>query len=150
MARALLDVFIQSYENSPEGVVIDLDDTADPTHGNQQLTFFNAYHDCHCYMPMHIYEGKSGKLITTILRPGKRPSGKEIVTILKRIIKMIHSAWPGVGIIIRGDSCYSATEVFTFCRENDLKFVFGYKAYDNLMQKSRNLVKVAKEYYHRY
>src|SRR4030043_303603 len=144
MARALLDVFIQSYENSPEGIVIDLDDTADPTHGNQQLTLFNAYHDCHCYLPLHIYEGKSGKLITTILRPGKRPSGKEIVTILKRIIHKIRQAWPDVGILIRGDAYYSCPAVYTYCKEHNLKFIFGFKPYSTLVKRSKKLTEKAR------
>jgi hypothetical protein len=118
IGAALLDAFINSYQKPPKGIVIDLDDTDDPTHGSQQLSLFNAYHDCYCYMPLHIYEGNSGKLITTILRPGKRPSGKEIVTILKRIVKKIRQAWPGVGILLRGDSYYSAPAVYDFCVTN--------------------------------
>lgn len=145
LARALLEVFIASYDTPPEGIVIDLDDTADPTYGNQQLTLFNAYHDCHCYMPMHIYEGKTGKLITTILRPGKRPSGKEIVTILKRIICIIKDAWPEVGILIRGDSSYSCPAVYRYCKEHNIKFIFGFKPYSTLVKRSRALQRKAKE-----
>lgn len=145
MARALLDVFIQSYETPPKGIVIDLDDTADPTHGNQQLTLFNAYHDCHCYLPLHIYEGKSGKLITTILRPGKRPSGKEIVSILKRIIRRIREAWPDVGILIRGDAYYSCPAVYEYCKEHNLKFIFGFKPYSTLVKRSKALQEKARE-----
>ena len=63
---------------------------------------------------------------------------------------MIQKAWPDVGIIIRGDSCYSASEVYNFCREYDLKYIFGHKAYNPLVQRSRSLVKVAKELYNRY
>ncbi len=125
LGEALVDVFIDSYKRAPEGIILDLDDTADETHGHQQLRLFNTYHDAYCYMPMHIYEGKSGKLVAAILRPGKRPSGKEIVSILKRIVRKIREAWPEVGIMIRGDSHYAAPEVYDFCEEEDLKFVFG-------------------------
>lgn len=125
LGEALVDVFIDSYKRAPEGIILDLDDTADETHGHQQLRLFNTYHDAYCYMPMHIYEGKSGKLVAAILRPGKRPSGKEIVSILKRIVRKIREAWPEVGIMIRGDSHYGAPEVYDFCEDKDLKFVFG-------------------------
>ena len=145
IARALLDVFIESYDTPPEGIVIDFDDTADSTYGNQQLTFFNAYHDCHCYMPMHIYEGKTGKLITTILRPGKRPSGKEIVSILKRIVRIIREAWPDVGILIRGDSYYSCPAVYEYCKEHNIRFIFGFKPYSTLVKRSKTLMAKAKE-----
>lgn len=145
ISEALLDVFIKSYDKPPEGILIDLDDTDDPTYGNQQLTLFNAYHDCHCYMPMHIYEGKTGKLITTILRPGKRPSGKEIVTILKRIVGHIRKAWPGVGILYRGDSSYGAPEVYSYCKEHNIKFICGLPPNKILMKRSRELQEEAEE-----
>jgi len=150
IAQAFVEVFIASYKKPPEGIVIDLDETEDVTYGHQQLALFNSYYDSRCYLPMHIYEGRTGKLITTILRPGRRPSGEEIVTILKRIISKIRKAWPDIGIIIRGDSCYSAPEVFDFCREHDLKFIFGYKSYNPVVKESRNLLRIAKEYYTRY
>lgn len=147
IAQAFLNVFIDSYDEAPEGIIIDIDDTDDPTHGNQQLTFFNAYHDTYCYMPLHIYEGKSGKLITTILRPGKRPSGREIVSILKRIVKRIRASWPGVGIIFRGDSYYSCPEVFDFCDEHNIKHVLGLTPRKPMLKKAGNLMEKAKELY---
>jgi hypothetical protein len=96
-------------------------------------------------LPLHIYEGKSGKLITTILRPGKRPSGKEIVSILKRIIRIIREAWPDVGILIRGDAYYSCPDVYTYCKEHNIKFIFGFKPYSTLVKRSKALSKKAKE-----
>jgi hypothetical protein len=147
IAKVLVDVFIDSYDRPPQSIILDIDDTDDPTYGNQQLSLFNAYHDCYCYMPLHIYEGKSGKLITTILRPGKRASGKEIVSILKRIIKKISKAWPGVGIIIRGDSYYSSPAVYDFCRENNIKYVLGFKSYKPVLQRAHGLINKARELY---
>jgi hypothetical protein len=147
IGEVLLDVFIDSYDSPPQSIVLDIDDTNDPTHGSQQLSLFNAYHDCYCYMPLHIYEGKSGKLITTILRPGKRPSGKEIVSIIKRIIKKIRKAWPDVGIVFRGDSYYSSPAVYDFCDDNNIKYVLGYKAYKPLLQKAKDLMAKARELY---
>lgn len=128
-------------------IVLDIDDTDDPTHGSQQLALFNAYHDNYCYMPLHIYEGESGKLITTILRPGKRPSGKEIVMILKRLVKAIRSAWPDVGIILRGDSHYSCPEVFDFCKEHNIKYLLGLTSNNPMSQRAQNLLDQAKELY---
>jgi len=64
-------------------------------------------------MPLHVYEGQSGKLITTILRPGKRPSGKEIVSYLKRIVKMIRSSWPDVSVLYSVGILITALRKFT-------------------------------------
>ncbi len=67
MAQVFVDVFINFCDRPPEGIILDIDGTDDPTHGNQQLSFFSAYHNNYCYLPLNIYEGKSGRLITTIL-----------------------------------------------------------------------------------
>jgi hypothetical protein len=147
IAEVFVDVFLDSYKKAPKGIILDLDDTPDPTHGHQQLSFFNGYHNSYCFMPLHIYEGKSGKLITTILRTGKRPSGKEIVMILGRIVRKIRQAWPRVGIIIRGDSHYGCPEVFDFCDEHNLKFVLGLTGRTPMSLKVQNLEEKAKELY---
>lgn len=147
LGEALVDIFIDSYKKAPEGIILDLDDTDDETHGHQQLRLFNAFHDMYCYMPMHIYEGKSGKLVTAILRPGKRPSGKEIVSILKRIVKKIRLAWPEVGIMIRGDSHYASPEVYDFCEEEDLKYVFGLTPQNLMWEETEELTDEAKKLY---
>lgn len=147
IAQVFVDVFIASYKKPPEGIILDIDDTEDPTHGNQQLSFFNGYHQNYCYLPIHIYEGTSGKLISTILRTGKRPSGKEIVMILKRIVRRIRQAWPEVGIIIRGDSHYSGPDMFDFAKEHNLKYVLGLTGREPMMKKARTLLAQAKELY---
>jgi len=125
IAECFIENFIVSYEQAPEAIVLDLDDTDDPTHGTQQLQFFNGYHGQYCYLPLHIYEGTSGKLITTILRPGRRPKGREVVSIIKRIVKKLRSAWPGVGILLRGDSHFATPEVFAWCERNDVQYILG-------------------------
>ena len=79
IADAILDHFIAAYNKLPKAILLDLDDTDDPTHGNQQLALFNNDYDEYCNQPMHIYKESSGKLVASTLRPGKRPSGREIV-----------------------------------------------------------------------
>jgi len=76
-------------------------------------------------VPLHIYEGQSGKLITTILRPGRRPSGPEIVMILKRVVPYLRRHWPHVRIILRGDSHFSTPDVHEFCDTHKVYFVLG-------------------------
>ena len=69
MATCIAGQFIASYDEDPALIVLDFDDTDSQTYGRQQLTLFNAYYNGYCYMPLHVYEGISGKLITTILKP---------------------------------------------------------------------------------
>ena len=147
IGQAFVDAFIDSYEAPPKGIILDIDDTDSRTYGSQQLTMFNGYYNHYCYMPTHIYEGKSGKLIASILRPGKRASGKELVSILKRIIQRIRDAWPDVGIVLRGDSHYSAPEVHDLCETNKVKFVLGQSANKALYDKASAIMAKAAELY---
>jgi hypothetical protein len=111
LAKVFVDNFIGSYDNEPKIIVLDFDDTEDKVHGDQQLALFNKYYDEYCFMPLHVYEGLSGKLITTILKPGKRAHGKTMLAIVKRLIKHIRSYWPNTIIIFRGDSHFTYPEV---------------------------------------
>jgi hypothetical protein len=125
MGYAMADNFIASYAVPPELIILDFDDTEDETHGQQQLTLFNKYYDSHCYLPLHVYEGISGKLITSILRPGKRPTGKQVVAVLKRIVKRIRATWPDTLILFRGDSHFCSPEVLRYCDKHNLLYVIG-------------------------
>ncbi len=147
IGEAFVDEFIASYDVPPKAVVLDFDDTNDEVHGNQQLSLFNGYHDQRCYCPLHIYEGQTGKLITTLLRPGARPSGKQIVSILKRLVKALRKAWPHVAVFVRGDAHFSCPEVHDFCDEHDVYFVLGQTGNDRLEQQAHPLMEQAKAEY---
>ena len=60
IAKVIVDQFIASYKTPPEAIILDIDDTDDETHGAQQLSLFNAYHDEYCYQPLFIFEGQTG------------------------------------------------------------------------------------------
>ncbi len=122
---ALLEAFIESYDKPPKKLTIDIDDTDDPTHGSQQLTLFHGYYDEYCYMPVHLYEGASGKLITTLLRPGRRIRGREAAAILKRVLDHLIMVWPKTKITLRGDSHFSAPEVHELCDGYGIDFILG-------------------------
>jgi len=125
IAEVLIDQFIASYESPPEAIILDIDDTDDPTHGAQQLSLFNAYYDEYCFQPLFIFEGRSGELVTSILRPGKRPNGKQTRAIIKRVVHRIRAAWPKVGILIRGDSHFATPELYAWCDSHAVLYVLG-------------------------
>jgi len=149
LAEVMADAFIESYRTPPVAILLDIDDTEDTTHGHQQLALFNAFYDEYCYLPIHIYEGKSGKLVTTVLRPGKRPSGAEIVAILKRVVRKIRRAWPEVGILLRADAHYTAPEVIEFCERENLRYALGLTPNAVLRREAGSLVEEAERCYHR-
>jgi hypothetical protein len=133
LGRLQVDFFISSYKKAPGTIILDFDDTEDETYGSQQLSLFNGYYGSQCYQPMHIYEGQSGKLIATILRPGKRPDGKEIAKMIRRIVRIIKKTWPKVNILFRGDSHYCGPAVFDICKEHNMQFVLGLTS-NNILQ----------------
>jgi hypothetical protein len=142
MAIALGELFVDSYDKPPKKIILDLDDTDDVVHGSQQFGLFNAFVDDYCYMPLHIYEGLSGKLITTILRPGKRPKGEEIVVILNRVLGFLREAWPKTHIIVRGDSHFSTPEVHDLCEDvPGVDYILGQAVNSKLKELGEPLMK---------
>jgi len=114
MAIAFVDNFIASYANEPKVIIIDSDDTNSFTYGQQELSLFNNYYGDYCFMPLHVYEGITGKLITTILKPGRRSKSINVFSILKRIIEYLRKHWPNTLIVFRGDSHFCSKEVMDY------------------------------------
>jgi hypothetical protein len=121
----LIDVACHSWARPPQAITLDIDDTDDPTHGQQELALFNAHFDCTCFQPIHIFEATSGKPILSLLRPGKRPSGEETARILAHVIRRIRKHWPKVSILVRGDSHYLSPETLDFLHEAGCDYILG-------------------------
>lgn len=126
LMAAMVDQFCQSYRRKPASITLDIDDTLDVVHGHQQMSLFNAHYDERCFLPIHIYEGTSGKPVAVILREGKTPAGTEVRTILKHVIGRIRSHWPAVRILVRGDSHYGRVEAMEWCEQQGVDYIFGY------------------------
>ena len=94
-------------------------------HGRQQLSLFNAHYDTRCFLPVHVYHVESGKPVAVLLRPGKTPSGAEIRTLLKHLVRRIRRHWPRTRLTFRGDSHYGRTEAMAWCEENGVDYIFG-------------------------
>jgi hypothetical protein len=125
LQAALIDQFCASWATVPTRIVLDIDDTWDAVHGGQQLALFNAHHDGYGFLPIHIYEAASGKLVAAILRPGKTPTGQEVRKILKHVIRRIRQHWPRVAILVRGDGHYGRPEAMDWCEDNGVSYSFG-------------------------
>ncbi len=126
IACVFAEQFVASYETPPAIIVLDLDDTEDRVYGDQQLALFNNYYKERCYMPLHIYEGLSGKLVTTILKPGKRARGKLMRSIVKRLIAYLRQQWPDTIFILRGDSHFAYPEVMAWTEaQPNMHYCYG-------------------------
>ncbi len=126
MARALADQFIAGYATPPEALVLDMDHSEDAVYGQQPLAFYNHHYQSTCYLPLVIFEGLSGALVTAVLRPGKRPTGAENAMILKRVLAHIRKHFPDTHILVRGDGHFSTPELMQMIDEMpNTDFVFG-------------------------
>jgi hypothetical protein len=125
MMAAMVELFCDSFEQVPRRIALDIDDTEDRVHGEQQLSLFNAYYDSRCFQPIHIYEATTGKPVAIILRPGKTPDGAEVALVLRHVIGRIRARWPAVEIVVRGDSHYGRPEAMEWCERRRIGYIFG-------------------------
>jgi len=125
MTAALVDSFCRSFAAPPASITLDIDDSCDPVHGQQQLSLFHAHYDTRCFLPIHVYHVESGKPVVVFLRPGKTPSGAEVRTVLKHLVRRLRRHWPDTWIVFRGDSHYARPEAMAWCEENGVDYIFG-------------------------
>jgi len=124
MGYTMIDFYCDSFRQVPRRIVLDVDDSFDAAHGAQELRVFNAYYDDYGFSPIVVFDG-DGRLVAAVLRPARRPDGREILALLRRLVTRIRGNWPRVEILLRGDSHYCTPEVLHFCRANRLDYVLG-------------------------
>ena len=124
MGRAMVDLYCASFHKVPKRITLDIDDTFDAVHGGQQLRLFNAHYDEYGFQPIVVFDGE-GRFVTAVLRPAKRPSGKEIKPFLRRLLRAIRAHWPNTEILVRADSHYCGPEVLDWCRASGLDYILG-------------------------
>jgi len=111
--RLFVKWFLDAHDEAPEEIVLDLDATDDPLHGNQEGRFFHGYYDEYCYLPLYIFCGEF--LLCARLRTADQDGAAGSVDELSRIVAQIREAWPEVRIVIRGDSGFCREEIMVFC-----------------------------------
>jgi Transposase DDE domain group 1 len=111
IAQVLFELYLseRGRDGAPERVLLDFDSTEDPTHGEQEWSYYHGYYGQHIYHPLLVFDGHSGHLITTLLRAGNTHASHSCVALLKRIVGRLRQRWPGVAIEIRADAGISYT-----------------------------------------
>jgi hypothetical protein len=142
----LVEVFLESYGNPPQQIILDLDVTDNLVHGNQEETFFNPYYGGYCYAPLYIFCGKH--LLAAKLRASNVDPAEGGLSELQRVIKIIRSRWNNVKIIIRGDSAYSREDIMSWCESQaEIDYVFGLAPNNRLIQLSQSIQHRASQEY---
>lgn len=119
----LLTMFIEAHEQAPSQVILDLDVTDSPLHGEQEGRFFHGYYRCYCYLPLYIFAGPH--LLCARQRTSNQDAAAGSVEELERIVRGLRTRWPGLRIIVRADSGFCREELLGWCERNNVKYVIG-------------------------
>jgi hypothetical protein len=119
----LVKIFIESQAQAPTQIVLDIDTTDLPLHGKQEGRFFHGYYDNYCYLPLYIFCGE--QVLCARLREADHDAAFGSLAEIQRIVGQIRAAWPGVKIILRGDSGFCRNELMSWCEANQVDFLIG-------------------------
>jgi hypothetical protein len=141
--NVFVELFLQGHRTPPERIVLDLDATDDPVHGNQLGRFFHGYYKCYCFLPLYIFCGEH--LLCAQLRPSNIDASAGAVAQLRRIVTAIRAAWPKVKIVIRGDSGFCRDAIMDWCERENVGFILGLAKNPRLTQLLEAEMQMAKE-----
>jgi Transposase DDE domain group 1 len=127
LAVALGEVYLRERERAgtPTHLVLDLDGTDDPTHGDQEGTAYHGYFRQHQYFPLLVFDGETDQLITAVLRRGTVHASHGVVGILKRIVQAVRARWPGVTVELRADSGFAIPALYAYCEAEQIGYTIG-------------------------
>ncbi len=127
LARALVAVYQRERERdgAPRRILLDLDGTDDPTHGDQEGSAYHGYFRQHMYHPLLVFDGDTDQLITAVLRPGNAHGSRGVVAILTRLVVAFRRRWPGVRIELRADSGFGVPALYDYCEAERITYTIG-------------------------
>lgn len=142
--------WVASLASETDEVVLEIDSTADATHGHQQLSMFHGYYDQHMYHPLLVFDGLTGQLVTGLLRPGNVHASKGAAGVLRRLVIGIKRRFPQARVIVRGDSAFAMPHLMQLldtlnAEHGDIEFVFGLARNARLQREAAKLMQEAAE-----
>lgn len=121
--RVLVEPFIASQPRAPRELILDIDASDVPLHGDQELTQFHGYYDHYCYLPLYVFCGQA--ILARLLRPSRIDGAKHSAAVIKLLVTRLRQAWPKVRIIVRGDSGFCRQRLLRGCERHDVGYVIG-------------------------
>jgi hypothetical protein len=140
LREALLQQFLDAFDGPPARITLDVDAFDDPTHGQQQLTFFHGYYDQYQYLPLAITCAETDQVVLVGLRHGTCHPALGVDDDLRLITARIRERWPDVEIIVRGDSGFGVPAMYDVCEELRLTYSFGLGMNARLQRESAELL----------
>lgn len=121
--RLFVDLFLEAHAAAPDEIVLDLDATDDPIHGEQEGRFFHGYYGGYCYLPLYIFCGRH--LLAAKLRRSNIDAAAGALEEVARITAQIRGRWPQVRIVLRADSGFARETLMAWCEANGVDYLFG-------------------------
>lgn len=121
----LLEEFIASFDEPPRRLTLDIDCFDDPTHGQQQLTFFDAHYDQYQYLARVITCAENDLPVSLCLLYGSAYSGLGAADDIERVVRRLREVWPDVVIHLRGDCGFAAPDIYELCEANHIDYSIG-------------------------
>jgi len=143
----LVDVFLEAHLTAPREIVLDLDATDTPLHGEQEARFFHGYYHHYCYLPLYIFSGDH--LLCARLRPANLDASAGSLEEVERIVGRIRRRWKHTRIILRGDSGFCREELMAWCETHAVDYVFGLARNPRLRRKIVPQLREAKQEHRR-
>jgi len=127
IAEIIFELYLKERgkDGAPEEVLLDFDATDDPTHGEQEGSYYHGYYRRHIYHPLLVFDGESGHLITALLRAGNTHASNSSVALLKRIVKRLRDEWPEVRIEVRADAGFAVPAIYDYCEIENITYTVG-------------------------
>lgn len=149
MARALAELYIaqRGKDGAPEKIVLDFDATDDPTHGDQEESYYHGYFKEHIYHPLLVFDGDTGQLISALLRAGNTHASRSTVALLKRLVGLLRSAWPGVEVELRADAGFAVPAVYDYCEAEGIRYTIALITNSRLEEMASSLLEEAQRRY---
>lgn len=146
----LPELFIRTRRSRPAHVILDIDASDDPTHGQQVLSFYHGHYDQHQYFPLYVLDGATGFPLAAWLRPGTVHASCGAVDTLRTIVEHLRRAWPGITILVRGDGGFAVPGIYEFCEAQGLLYAFGYSTNAVLTRRTDAIADDLETYYRYY
>jgi hypothetical protein len=151
IAEVLFELYLaqRGKDGVPEKVLLDFDATDDPTHGEQEGSYYHGYYRQHIYHPLLVFDGESGHLITALLRAGDTHASNSSVAVLKRVVFRLREAWPGVQIELRADAGFAVPAIYDYCEAEGVAYTIALITNERLKEMAAGLLEEAGEEYER-
>jgi len=137
----LVNLWVEAHAEAPAQIILDLDATDVPLHGDQERRFFHGYYDSYCYLPLYIFCGDH--VLCARLRPADIDASKGSTWEVRRIVRQIRQRWPGVRILVRADSGFCRERLMRWCERHGVDFVLGVARNDRLKAQIPNAMQQA-------